>query len=211
MRRRLDPLTPLLRTLRIGASGDIWHKPATSAVVTLSAVNLTLLALGRLDLALYTSTGALCALYGHNLPYRARARTLGLVALGTLASTGLALTAAAVTDSVAVLVAVTALLAALHKMLCDAARIGRPAISSSPSPPPPAPSSRSGSARSLGTSRSPRVEPRWPGWSAWCRRWSGPSDRSGSPSPGPWRRPPACSAPRRRRCARAPAPCWPAP
>ena len=119
-------LPSLRQALRVGAAGDGWHKPALSAVATLAAVNLTLLALGRLDLALYTSAGALVALYGHGLPYPARGRRLAAVAAGTVASTGIALTAAALTGSVAVLVAVSAALAALHKVVCDAARIGPP-------------------------------------------------------------------------------------
>ncbi|MFD5432517.1 FUSC family protein [Kitasatospora sp. NPDC127067] len=114
------------QALRVGPAGDGWHKPALSAVVTLGALNLTLLGLGRLDLALYTSAGGLGALYGHGLPYRARARTLAGVLLGTVLSTGAALTAAALTRDAAVLVAVAAVLAALHKLLCDAARIGPP-------------------------------------------------------------------------------------
>ncbi|MDH6125463.1 FUSC family protein [Kitasatospora sp. GP82] len=123
--RRL-PLPPLSHAVRLGAPADIWHKPAVSAVVTLAALNFTLLALGRLDVALYTSAGGLCALYGHGLPYPVRARTLGGVVLGTFASTAVALTAASLTHSAAILVAVSAALAALHKMACDAARIGPP-------------------------------------------------------------------------------------
>ncbi|MFD8704390.1 FUSC family protein [Kitasatospora sp. NPDC059648] len=114
------------QALRVGPPGDIWHKPALSAVVTLGLLNLTLLALGRLDLALYTSAGGLGALYGHGLPYRARARTLAGVLLGTVLSTAAALTAAALTRDAVVLVAVAAVLAALHKLACDAARIGPP-------------------------------------------------------------------------------------
>ncbi|MFI9360390.1 FUSC family protein [Kitasatospora sp. NPDC053057] len=114
------------QALRVGPPGDIWHKPALSAVVTLGILNLTLLALGRLDLALYTSAGGLGALYGHGLPYRARARTLAGVLLGTVLSTAAALTAAALTRDAVVLVAVAAVLAALHKLCCDAARIGPP-------------------------------------------------------------------------------------
>ncbi|MFE7529345.1 FUSC family protein [Kitasatospora sp. NPDC057542] len=114
------------QALRVGPAGDGWHKPALSAVVTLGALNLTLLGLGRLDLALYTSAGGLGALYGHGLPYRARARMLVGVLFGTVLSTGAALTAAALTRDAAVLVAVAAVLAALHKLLCDAARVGPP-------------------------------------------------------------------------------------
>ncbi|MFE5580227.1 FUSC family protein [Kitasatospora sp. NPDC056531] len=114
------------QALRVGPPGDGWHKPALSAVATLGTLNLTLFALGWLDLALYTSAGGLGALYGHGLPYRARARTLAAVLLGTVLSTGAALTAAALTRDAVVLVVVAAALAALHKLLCDAARIGPP-------------------------------------------------------------------------------------
>ncbi|MET9176622.1 FUSC family protein [Kitasatospora aureofaciens] len=114
------------QALRVGPPEDIWHKPALSAVATLGVLNLTLLALGRLDLALYTSAGGLGALFGHGLPYRARARTLAGVLLGTVLSTAAALTAAALTRDAVVLVAVAAGLAALHKLGCDAARIGPP-------------------------------------------------------------------------------------
>ncbi|MEV7597906.1 FUSC family protein [Kitasatospora sp. NPDC089797] len=114
------------QALRVGPPGDIWHKPALSAVATLGVLNLTLLALGRLDLALYTSAGGLGALYGHGLPYRARARTLAGVLLGTVLSTAAALTAAALTHDAVPLVAVAAVLAALHRLGCDAARIGPP-------------------------------------------------------------------------------------
>ncbi|MBO1414521.1 FUSC family protein [Streptomyces sp. FH025] len=118
--------TKFRQALRVGPPGDGWHKPALSAVVTLGTLNLTLLALGRLDLALYTSAGGLGALYGHGLPYRARARTLAGVLLGTVLSTAAALTASALTRDAVVLVAVAAALAALHKLLCDAARVGPP-------------------------------------------------------------------------------------
>ncbi|MFG2903989.1 FUSC family protein [Kitasatospora sp. NPDC048286] len=114
------------QAVRVGPAGDGWHKPALSAVVTLGALNLTLFGLGRLDLALYTAAGGLGALYGHGLPYRAWARTLAGVLLGTVLSTAAALTAAALTRDAAVLVAVAAALAALHKLLCDAARVGPP-------------------------------------------------------------------------------------
>ncbi|MFD5563214.1 FUSC family protein [Kitasatospora griseola] len=120
------PLPPLRQVLRLGSPTDIWHKPALSAVAAVGAVNLTLLALGRLDLALYTMAGCLCALYGHGLPYPARARTVAGVAAGTLLSTAVALTAASLTHSVAALVAVCAVLAALHKLACEAGRVGPP-------------------------------------------------------------------------------------
>ncbi|MGP4048235.1 FUSC family protein [Streptomyces sp. 2A115] len=117
---------PLAGVLRAGRPSDIWFKPALSVVVATGVPNLTLLALGRLDLAMYTMAGALCALYAHNLPYAARARALARVVLGMVASVAIALVTASFTSSAVVLVAVGALLAAAQKALCDAARIGPP-------------------------------------------------------------------------------------
>jgi hypothetical protein len=111
--------------LRPGA--DIWHKPALSVVITLAVPEVALLLAGRLDLAFYVTAGGLCALYAHGQPYAARARTLAWVVLGMLLSTAVALTTAALTDSTAVRVVVAALLAAVHKTVCDATRIGPPA------------------------------------------------------------------------------------
>ncbi|MGX1759850.1 FUSC family protein [Streptomyces lydicus] len=123
---RARPL-PLRSTVRLRRPVDIWHKPALSAVAALAIPDLTLFFLGRLDLILYTSAGAMCALYAHGLPYAARARTLLWVVLGMVASLGIALTAASLTTSTALLVVFASLLAAAHKMVCDATRIGPPA------------------------------------------------------------------------------------
>ena len=109
-----------------GPPSDIWPKPAFSAAATLAALNLMLFATGHLDLALYTSAGGMGVLYGHGLPYRTRARVLTGVLLGMVASTAVALTASALTTSTAVLVVVAAALAAVQRMLCDAARVGPP-------------------------------------------------------------------------------------
>ncbi|MEU9780621.1 FUSC family protein [Streptomyces phaeochromogenes] len=117
---------PLAGVLRVGRPSDIWFKPALSVVVAVGVPNLTLLALGRLDLAMYTMAGSLCALYAHNLPYAARARALAWVVLGMLAAVAVALVTASLTSSAVVLVAVGALLAAAQKALCDATRIGPP-------------------------------------------------------------------------------------
>ncbi|MEV5705705.1 FUSC family protein [Actinoallomurus sp. NPDC052274] len=119
-------LLPLKGVLRVGRGSDIWPKVALSVVVALAVPDLALLVLGRLDLVLYTSAGAMCALYAHGRPYAARARTLWWVVLGMLASTAVALLTSALTDSVVVRVAVAALLAAAHKVVCDAVRIGPP-------------------------------------------------------------------------------------
>ncbi|OUC93327.1 FUSC family protein [Streptosporangium minutum] len=125
-RARMRGGLPLKGAFRLRRFGDIWHKNALSAVIALAIPDLILLALGRLDLAVYTSAGAMCALYAHGLPYAARARTLLRVALGMIASVGVALTAAGLTRSTTVLIVVAAVLAALHKVVCDAARIGPP-------------------------------------------------------------------------------------
>ncbi|MEU3526358.1 FUSC family protein [Streptomyces sp. NPDC038707] len=117
---------PLAGVLRLGRPSDIWFKPALSAVVAVAPPNLTLLALGRLDLAMYTMAGSLCALYGHNRPYAARARTLAWVVLGMVGGLAVSLLAAALTTSAVVLVTVGAVLAAVQKTVCDATRVGPP-------------------------------------------------------------------------------------
>ncbi|OKI01338.1 hypothetical protein A6A06_17315 [Streptomyces sp. CB02923] len=117
---------PVKSTVLLRRPVDIWHKPALSAVVALGIPEFTLLALGRLDLVLYTSAGAMCALYAHGLPYAARARTLAWVVLGMVASLGAALTAASLTSSVPLLVLLASLVAAVHKTVCDATRVGPP-------------------------------------------------------------------------------------
>ncbi|MFI6451193.1 FUSC family protein [Streptosporangium amethystogenes] len=117
---------PLRGVFRLGRFGDIWHKHALSAVIALAIPDLILLAMGRLDLAVYTSAGAMCALYGHGLPYAARARSLIWVALGMIGGVGVALVTSGLTRSTAILIIVSAVLAALHKVVCDATRIGPP-------------------------------------------------------------------------------------
>ncbi|MFI6854364.1 FUSC family protein [Streptomyces sp. NPDC050416] len=117
---------PLAGVLRVGRPSDIWFKPALSVVAAIAPPNLTLLALGRLDLAMYTMAGSLCALYAHNRPYAARAGALVWVVLGMLGGLAVALVAASLTGSAVVLVTVGALLAAAQKALCDATRVGPP-------------------------------------------------------------------------------------
>ncbi|MCL3994857.1 FUSC family protein [Streptomyces lavenduligriseus] len=117
---------PLAGALRLGRPSDIWFKPALSAVVSVAPPNLTLLALGRLDLAMYTMAGSLCALYGHNRPYAARARTLAWVVLGMVGGLAVALLASALTTNAVILVTVGAVLAAVQKTVCDATRVGPP-------------------------------------------------------------------------------------
>jgi uncharacterized membrane protein YccC len=116
----------LAGVLRLRRPSEIWFKPALSSVAAVAPPNLLLLALGRLDLAMYTMAGSLCALYAHNRPYAARARTLAWVVLGMLGGVAVALVTASLTRNAVVLVTVGALLAAVHKALCDATRVGPP-------------------------------------------------------------------------------------
>ncbi|KMS75363.1 membrane protein [Streptomyces viridochromogenes] len=117
---------PPAGVLRLGRPSDIWFKPALSVIVAVGPPNLALLTLGRLDLAMYTMAGSLCALYAHNRPYAARARTLAWVVLGMLGGLAIALAVASLTSDAVVLVTVGAVLAAIQKALCDATRIGPP-------------------------------------------------------------------------------------
>ncbi|MBX4176327.1 FUSC family protein [Streptomyces geysiriensis] len=116
----------LTGVLGLRRPSEIWFKPALSSVAAVAPPNLILLALGRLDLAMYTMAGSLCALYAHNRPYAARARVLAWVVLGMLGGVAVALVAASLTRNAVVLVTVGALLAAAQKTLCDATRIGPP-------------------------------------------------------------------------------------
>jgi hypothetical protein len=95
-------------------------------VAAVAPPTLVLVALGRLDLAMYTMAGSLCALYAHNRPYAARARVLAGVVLGMLGGLAAALLAASLTGNAVVLVTVGAVLAAAQKVLCDATRVGPP-------------------------------------------------------------------------------------
>ncbi|MEU6772526.1 FUSC family protein [Streptomyces sp. NPDC046759] len=118
---------PLAGVLRLGRPSDIWFKPALSVVAAVAPPNLILLSLGRLDLAMYTMAGSLCALYGHSRPYVARARVLAWVVLGMVAGLALSLLAASLTGDAVLLVTVGAVMAAVQKTLSDATRLGPPA------------------------------------------------------------------------------------
>ncbi|MFI2113630.1 FUSC family protein [Streptomyces rubiginosohelvolus] len=130
--RKLPQLPPAVRglpsasALRLSRPSDTWFKPALSVVVASAVPHLTLLAIGRLDLIVYTMAGSLCALYGHGLPYARRARAVAGVVLGMAAGLAVSLVTASLTGSTAVLIAVGALLAAVQKVLCDATRTGPP-------------------------------------------------------------------------------------
>ncbi|RFU86231.1 FUSC family protein, partial [Streptomyces triticagri] len=112
--------------VRLNGFGDGWRQRGFSGGAAFLISGLVLLAVGRMDLVLYTSAGSMLSLYGHGLPYRARARTLLLLVLGMTASLAVALVCAATVDSTALLVLGAALLAAVHKMACEATRIGPP-------------------------------------------------------------------------------------
>ncbi|GHE03017.1 FUSC family protein [Streptomyces alanosinicus] len=118
---------PLAGVLRLGRPSDIWFKPALSVVAAVAPPNLILLALGRLDLAMYTMAGSLCALYGHNRPYAARARVLAGVVLGMAGGLTVSLVTASLTGDAVVLVTVGAVMAAVQKAVSDATRLGPPA------------------------------------------------------------------------------------
>ncbi|MEU8585955.1 FUSC family protein [Streptomyces sp. NPDC048664] len=124
-RTRVHPL-PLSGLLRPGRPSEIWFKPALSVAAAVAPPNLALLALGRLDLAVYTMAGSLCALYAHHRPYAARARVLAAVALGMLGGLAVALVTASLTTDAVLLVTVGALLAAGQKALCDVTVVGPP-------------------------------------------------------------------------------------
>ncbi|WP_218026921.1 FUSC family protein [Nocardia vaccinii] len=111
---------------RMRPAADTWRRSAVSGLIALGVPEALLLAAGHLPLAFYTCAGGLCALYGHGLPYAARARALGWVVFGMTAGVGIALTTAALTESAVVRVLVLALLAGLCKLICDASRIGPP-------------------------------------------------------------------------------------
>ncbi|MET8808224.1 FUSC family protein [Streptomyces sp. NPDC004546] len=117
---------PLAGVLRLGRPSDIWFKPALSVVAAVAPANLILLALGRLDLAMYTMAGSLCALYGHSRPYAARARVLAWVVLGMVGGLAVSLLAASLTSNAVVLVTVGAVMAAVQKTVSDATRLGPP-------------------------------------------------------------------------------------
>ncbi|MFE9249140.1 FUSC family protein [Streptomyces sp. NPDC007088] len=117
---------PLAGALRLGKLNDTWFKPASGLASAAVVPLVTLLALGRLDLAAYTMAGSMCALYGHNLPYAARSRAVLWVILGMTGSVTAAMVTSALTDSVPVLIAVAAVLAALQKTVCEAGGIGPP-------------------------------------------------------------------------------------
>ncbi|MEV6054358.1 FUSC family protein [Streptomyces sp. NPDC052107] len=117
---------PLAGVLRLGRPSDIWFKPAVSVVAAVAPPNLILLALGRLDLAMYTMAGSLCALYGHNRPYAARGRVLAWVVLGMVGGLAVSLLAASLTSNAVVLVTVGAVMAAVQKAVSDVTRLGPP-------------------------------------------------------------------------------------
>ncbi|MBZ4014870.1 FUSC family protein [Streptomyces purpurogeneiscleroticus] len=124
---RARPL-PVKSTVRLRRPMEArhWHKPAFSAAVAIAVPDLALLALDRMDLVLYTSAGAMCALYGHNKPYAARARTVAWVILSMIASLAVGLVSSAFVGNTLLLVLIASALAAVHKMMCDATRIGPP-------------------------------------------------------------------------------------
>jgi uncharacterized membrane protein YccC len=123
---RLVARLPLRGVLRLDPAADAWHQSAVSVVVAAGIPNVALLALGRLDLAIYVSAGALCALFAHGMPYAARARVLAGALAGMLTGLAVALVTASVADSLAVRIVVAGLLAAVQKVTSEASRIAPP-------------------------------------------------------------------------------------
>ncbi|MFI9804592.1 hypothetical protein ACIHEJ_09510 [Streptomyces sp. NPDC052301] len=85
-----------------------------------------LLAAGRADLVVHSVGGSTCALYGHSPPCAARARAPAAVVLGRAASGAVGPATAAATNSTVVRCAAAAVLAAAHRLVCEATRIGPP-------------------------------------------------------------------------------------
>ncbi|MQY19085.1 hypothetical protein NRB20_21690 [Nocardia sp. RB20] len=123
---RAGQVLSLRGAFRMRPVADTWRRSAVCGLIALGVPEVVLVATGHLPLAFYTCAGGLCALYGHGLPYAARARALGWVVFGMVAGVGVALTTAGLTDSAVVRVLVLALLAGVCKLVCDAARIGPP-------------------------------------------------------------------------------------
>lgn len=122
---RARPL-PVKGTVRLRKPMDIWYKHGFSGAVAMVVPNLVLFGLGRMDLVVYTAAGAMCALYAHNQPYSARSRSVAWMVAGMVGSMALGLLASALIDSTALLLLLASLVAAAHKMVCDATRIGPP-------------------------------------------------------------------------------------
>ncbi|WP_051939475.1 FUSC family protein [Phaeacidiphilus oryzae] len=124
-RTRIRPL-PLRGLFRLRPTSDTWYKQGLSAALTLAMITVPLLALDRLNLAVYATAGGLAAMYGHGLPYPARARSVLGVGLGMFLAAAAATTTAALTGNGWIRVAVVAVIAACQKAGCDASRIGPP-------------------------------------------------------------------------------------
>ncbi|MFJ3639965.1 FUSC family protein [Streptomyces sp. NPDC090108] len=85
---------------------------------------------GRPDLAVYAMLGSFTTTFGRNLPYRRRARVLAVVAVAMTACVGLGSALAAAAHpweggaGAALVVAATAVVAGLAKLVCDATGLG---------------------------------------------------------------------------------------
>ncbi|MBU3061502.1 FUSC family protein [Nocardia sp. NEAU-G5] len=124
--RRAGRMLSLQGVFRLRPVVDTWRRSAASGLIALGVPEVALLVTGHLQLAFFTCAGGLCALYGHGLPYAARARALAWVVFGMVAGTGVALLTAASTTSAVAKVLVLALLAGVYKLVCDASRVGPP-------------------------------------------------------------------------------------
>lgn len=103
-----------------------WHKNSLSILIAGLIPISALVMFDRLDLATYTLSGSLVAVFTHAVPYRRRAGLhLRLVAAWT-AGVAVSLTVAAATTSVVVHIVAAALLAAIVKVACEASAVGPP-------------------------------------------------------------------------------------
>ena len=105
----------------------IWHRFAFSFLVSAGVPLFLLASLGHLELALYTMVGSMQALYGHDRPFRARARLLGALTAGQTVAVVVALVLSCMRLPVAVVVVAGAITVTAQKLACDAARVGPPA------------------------------------------------------------------------------------
>ncbi|MFC6153836.1 FUSC family protein [Nocardioides yefusunii] len=103
-----------------------WHKPALSTVIAGMLPALLLWSLGQVELALYTLSGGLVAVYGHGVPYRRRAVLMGQFVALWCVGLAVSLCVGAATDNVWLQIVVAAVLSAVVKVAFEASTVGAP-------------------------------------------------------------------------------------
>jgi hypothetical protein len=121
-RRGRRPIRPAVLALH---PGDVSLTTALGAVIAMGAPLLALTLAGHPRDAVFAAFGSFTGLYGADLPCRPRATRLGSVGIGFVAAVILGGTAGPLAGTWVWAVAI-ALVAAVAKYLCDAARIGTP-------------------------------------------------------------------------------------